>query len=154
MFWWQILHGDLEKNVPCLWLRWDHTRLPGCNWCNLSNRHLVSQWHPEDLEVHLSTFWTMNPDRVSGDKFLFYIAARFQSIDTCMKCSRSLIFGLILAQGSPGTNFAELYKMGTDPSYKWGFNPYKWPYKWVTRVGTSRSGVISPHLQLEAEPFL
>jgi len=19
-------------------------------------------------------------------------------------------------------------------SYKWGYNPYKWPYKWVTEV--------------------
>ena len=44
--------------------------------------------------------------------------------------------------------------MGTDPSYKWRLNPYKWPYKLVTGVITSRSGVISPCLQLEAEPFL
>ena len=36
----------------------------------------------------------------------------------------------------------------------WGFNPYKWPYKWVTWVIASRSGVISPYLYLEVEPFL
>ncbi len=26
------------------------------------------------------------------------------------------------------------YKVGPYCCYKWGYNPYKWPYKWVTGV--------------------
>ena len=28
------------------------------------------------------------------------------------------------------------YKVGPGSSYKWSYDPYKWPYKWVTGVLT------------------
>ena len=33
----------------------------------------------------------------------------------------------------------KLYKVGPYDRYKWSYNPYKWPYKWVTGVITSIS---------------
>ena len=30
--------------------------------------------------------------------------------------------------------------------YKWSYNPYKWPYKWVTEVIIPINGVMGPYL--------
>ena len=43
-------------------------------------------------------------------------------------------------QGGPGT------------SYKWGYNPYKWPYKCATEVITLLVGVITPFVTSRGPP--
>ena len=37
-------------------------------------------------------------------------------------------------------------------SYKWSYNPYQWPYKWLT--GTLLMWIISPHSHLDPGPTL
>ena len=79
---------------------------------------LCTCWASSFRESNTNCRHRIKHGNVGKECSMFFIAAGFQSIDTCMKRSTSFIVGLILAQGSPGINFADLYKMGTDPSEK------------------------------------
>ena len=46
-----------------------------------------------------------------------------------------------------------LFPQGGPPtSYKWSYNPYKWPYKWVTGVRTLLVEVIIPFIASRGPP--
>ena len=48
-----------------------------------------------------------------------------------------------ICMGSDGFAWDAFLQGGPPTSYKWNYNPYKWPYKWVTGVITPISGVIT-----------
>ena len=42
-------------------------------------------------------------------------------------------------------NLEQIFRSRWAPaSYKWSYNPYKWPYKWLTVLRTLVIGVINP----------
>ena len=44
--------------------------------------------------------------------------------------------------------------MRAPTSYKWSYNPHKWPYQWVTGVITLLIGVVTPFINGTGPPCM